>query len=160
LFDSPLPRWPTFALDLDDLRPDRENDPSRVWMPNTNRGGIAFDWTRLDCEEKWSIMSFLFSIIDSARNWVDSLQAIVAGYNDRIAHIFLDSTQGGLNLTMPATAMNEIADYGTEAGEKLVDRFAKGIDGGKPTRMNWDNQRWIRYRSTMATLAPFLSRFR
>ena len=160
LFDSPLPRWPTFALDLADIRPDREGDPRRVWMPSTNRGGIAFGWTRLDCHRTWSIMSFLFSIVDSARNWVDSLQAMVPGYRDRIAHIFLDGSQGGLNLTMSAAVVNEIADYGNEAGEKLVDRFAKGIDNGMPTNMNWENHRWVRYRSTMATLMVYLSRFR
>jgi hypothetical protein len=160
LFDSPLPRWPTFALDLADVRPDREGDTKRVWMPTTNRGGIAFRWTRLDCQSRWSIMSFLFSIIDSARNWVDSLQAMVPGYRDRIAHIYLDSNQGGLNLAMPAAVVNEIANYGHDAGEKLVDRFAKDIDNGEPTKMNWENHRWIRYRSTMATLAAFLSRFR
>jgi hypothetical protein len=105
-------------------------------------------------------MSFLFSIVDSARNWVDSLQAMVPGYRDRIAHIYLDSKQGGLNLNMSPAEIKQIAGYGNEAGEKLIDRFAKGIDNGKPTNMNWENHRWIRYRSTMATLVAFLSRFR
>ena len=160
LFDSPLPRWPTFALDLADVRPDRGVESGRVWMPSTNRGGIAFHWTRLDPNSTWAILRFLFSIVDSARNWVDSLQAMVPGYRDRIAHIYLDRAEGGLNLTMPATLVNSIADYGNQAGEKLVDRFARGVDGGEPTRMNWENHRWIRYRSTLATLAAFLSRFR
>lgn len=160
LFDSPLPRWPTFALDLADLRPDGEGDQKRVWMPSTNRGGIAFGWTRLDCYETWSIMSFLFSIVGSARNWVDSLQAMVPGYRDRIAHIYLDGEQGGLNLNMSAAAVNDIAGYGEQAAEALIDRFVKGVDNGKPTEMNWENQRWVRYRSTMATLSAFLSRYR
>jgi predicted acylesterase/phospholipase RssA len=160
LFDSPLPRWPTFALDLADVRPDREGDAKRVWMPTTNRGGIAFGWRRLDCHSPWSFMSYLFSIVDSARNWVDSLQAMVPGYRDRIAHIYLDSEQGGLNLNMSATAVNDIAAYGEQAAEALIDRFVKGVDDGKPTEMNWENQRWVRYRSTMATLSAFLSRYR
>ena len=159
LFDSPLPRWPTFALDIADVRPDRVGDPNRVWMPSTNRGGIAFRWTRLNCQSTWSLMRFLFSIVDSARNWVDSLQAMVPGYRDRIAHIFLDSNEGGLNLTMPVEVVNKVAGYGYAAGEKLADRFAEGIDSGKPTKMNWENQRWVRYRSTMATLSAFLSRY-
>ncbi len=46
------------------------------------------------------------------------------------------------------------------AGDKLADRFANGVDNGKTTKMNWDNHRWIRYRSTMATLSAFLSRYR
>jgi predicted acylesterase/phospholipase RssA len=160
LFDSPLPRWPTFAVDLADVRPDREGDQRRVWMPSTNRGGIAFGWTRLDCYDTWSIMSFLFSIVDSARNWVDNLQAMVPGYRDRIAHIYLDGEQGGLNLNMSAVAVNDIAGYGEQAAEALIDRFVKGVENGKPTEMNWENQRWVRYRSTMATLSAFLSRYR
>ena len=160
LFDSPIPRWPTFAIDLADLRPDRQVNSGRVWMPTTNRGGVAFRWTRLDCHNTWSAVDFLFSIVDAARNWVDSLQAMVPGYRDRIAHVFLDSSQGGLNLNMSSTAVNEIANYGAEAGDKLVDRFARGIDDGKPTNMNWENHRWVRLRSTMATLAVFLSHFR
>src|SRR5579863_4811469 len=32
LFDSPLPRWPTFGINLRDVRADRE---SRVWTPET-----------------------------------------------------------------------------------------------------------------------------
>jgi hypothetical protein len=160
LFDSPLPRWPTFALDLADVRPDRAGDPNRVWMPSTNRGGIVFRWTRLNSQSPWSIMSFLFSIVDSARNWVDSLQSMVPGYRDRIAHVYLDANEGGLNLTMPVEVVSKVADYGYEAGEKLVGRFAKGVESGKPTTMNWENHRWIRYRSTMATLSSFLSRYR
>jgi hypothetical protein len=85
---------------------------------------------------------------------------MVPGYRDRIAHIYLDSEQGGLNLAMSAKAVNEIAGYGEKAGEKLIDRFVKGYDNGKPTNMTWENHRWIRYRSTMATLVAFLSRFR
>lgn len=54
-------------------------------------------------------MSFLFSIVNSARNWVDSLQAMVPGYRDRIAHIFLDANEGGLNLTMPIEVVTKVA---------------------------------------------------
>jgi len=61
-----------------------------------------------------------------ARNWTDTLQAIVPGYRDRIAHIYLDSKQGGLNLNMGRTAVHEIAGYGECAAERLADRFLRG----------------------------------
>jgi hypothetical protein len=76
-------------------------------------------------------LRFLTSILDGARNSVDSLQAMVLGYRDRIAHIYLDREQGGLNLAMSAQAVNEIADYGEQAGEKLINRFIQGMDNGK-----------------------------
>ncbi len=43
LFDSALPRWPTFGLNLRDTRADRsyENPNDHVWMPSSNRGGIG-----------------------------------------------------------------------------------------------------------------------
>ena len=156
LFDSPLPRWPTFALDL---RPERADHPgSHLWMPMNNQGGIAQEWKR------WSstgtaALSFGLSIIDAARNWTDSLQAMVPGYRDRIAHIYLTKKEGGLNLNMPTDVVQGIAGYGEQAAEKLADHFLRGIDNGKPTPMTWDNHRWIRYRSTMEVLAEFLSKF-
>ncbi len=156
LFDSPLPRWPTFGLDLRDERADHPD--SHLWMPQNNQGGIAQDWQR------WSstgtaLLSFGFSIVDAARNWTDNLQAMVPGYRDRIVHIYLNKTEGGLNLNMPADVVQGIAGYGEQAGGKLADHFIRGIDDGKPTPMTWDNHRWIRYRSTMEVLAEFLSRF-
>jgi hypothetical protein len=84
---------------------------------------------------------------------------MVPGYRDRIAHIYLSPQQGGLNLNMPQTAVEEIAGYGAEAANRLSDRFLRGTDLGEQTPMTWDNQRWIRYRSTMEVLKDFLSRF-
>jgi len=72
---------------------------------------------------------------------------MVPGYRDRIAHIYLDSEQGGLNLNMPQLTVTPIADYGEQAAEKLIARFSYGTDGSQPTVMTWQNHRWIRYRS-------------
>ena len=156
LFDSPLPRWPTFGLDLRDERPDHPD--SHLWMPQNNQGGIAQEWNRWSSKGT-AVLSFMFSIVDSACNWTDNLQAMVPGYRDRIAHIYLTKKEGGLNLNMPSDVVQGIAGYGAMAGEILADHFIRGIDNGKPTPMTWDNHRWIRYRSTMEVLAEFLSRF-
>src|SRR6266508_4493414 len=51
-FDAPIPRWPTFALDLAPFHVDHPLDEDdqcqNVWLPNTNAGGIAETWTRFD----------------------------------------------------------------------------------------------------------------
>jgi predicted acylesterase/phospholipase RssA len=154
LFDAPIPRWPTFGIDLDELRPDRDSDADRVWMPQTNRSGIAHRWKRFH-----SASGFLAAVVSAAQNWTDALQTMVPGYRDRIAHIYLDRHEGGLNLNMPRHRVERIASYGERAADKLIERFIYGADGGKPTPMTWDNQRWIRYRSTMAVLEDFLSAF-
>jgi hypothetical protein len=160
LFDSPLPRWPTFGLNLRDTRPDYSYDSpnDHVWMPTNNLGGIAQEWKRWTGESS-AALSFLGSIVEAARNWTDTLQTMVPGYRDRIAHIYLDKEQGGLNLNMPGDVVEEIGRYGGLAAEKLADRFLRGTDNGESTPMTWDNQRWVRYRSTMEVVKDFLSRF-
>jgi predicted acylesterase/phospholipase RssA len=160
LFDGPVPRWPTFGINLTDLRPDLATPSRRTWMPQSNRGGIQPIWTRLS--EKAGLSEtggLVVAIINSARNWVNSLQSVVPGYRDRIVHISLDDKEGGLNLSMPPDILASLNTYGCEAGQQLIDHFIHGTDDGKPTPMTWQNQRWIRYRSTMALLETFLAKF-
>jgi predicted acylesterase/phospholipase RssA len=160
LFDSPIPRWPTFGLDLDNLRPDMTVNSKRTWMPTSNGGGIAPTWTRLGTNPSFlGVLPFAASMIDAARNWMDNLQATVPGYRDRIVHVFLSKKEGGLNLNMPADVLKALSDYGEQAAELLIDHFVHGTDGGEPTPMTWDNHRWIRYRSTIALLQEFLSEY-
>jgi Rieske Fe-S protein len=54
------------------------------------------------------------------------------------------------------TVVAALSWYGEQAAEHLIEHFIDGTDGGKPTPMTWDNQRWIRYRSTTALLQQFL----
>jgi predicted acylesterase/phospholipase RssA len=161
LFDSPIPKWPTFGINLRDLRPDRSD---RVWMAKTNRDGISPTWTRIATDPSVTGIGSLFSMMfDAARNWMDNLQATTPGYRDRIVHIFLDKVEGGLNLNMPDEIVTALSGYGEQAGSKLTARFIEGVDivDGESfeTEMTWDNQRWIRYRSTMALLEAFLANF-
>jgi len=160
LFDGPVPRWPTFGIDLTDLRPDLPQPSSRTWIPQSNSGGIQPIWTRLSPDGGLAMTGGLVvAIINSARNWVNSLQSVVPGYRDRIAHVALDKKEGGLNLSMPPDILTDLNTYGCEAAQQLIDHFIHGTDGGKPTPMTWENQRWIRYRSTMALLETFISNF-
>ena len=156
LFDGPLPRWPTFGLDLADLRPDQDETSDRTWMPTSNRGGMANQWTRLNTNWGLGAGTAAFSMIDAARHWMDNLQAAAPGYRDRIVHVFLNKKEGGLNLNMPTDTVATLSGYGTKAAARLIDHFVNGTDSGKPTEMTWDNQRWIRYRSTSTVLQEFL----
>jgi predicted acylesterase/phospholipase RssA len=157
LFDSPLPKWPTFGINLRDARPDR---PDRVWMPRSNRGGVAHLWTRLTTNSSIGAAGAFFSVMfDSARNWMDNLQSMVPGYRDRLVHVYLDKLEGGLNLNMPSGLVTALSGYGELAAEKLIDHFLEGKDNRDVTMMTWDNHRWLRYRSTMALLETFLADF-
>jgi len=157
LFDCPLPKWPTFGINLRDLRPDRSK---RVWMPRSNRGGVAHLWSRLTTDSSIDAAGAFFSaVFDAARNWMDNLQSMVPGYRDRLVHVYLDKHEGGLNLNMEKKVVKTLGGYGIEAGEKLIDHFIHGMDDGEATPMTWDNQRWVRYRSTMGLLETFLADF-
>ncbi len=161
IFDQPLPTHPTFGLDLQDLRPDRDAASDRVWVPETNRSGVAHYWMRLNPHGALRAAGgFISAIFDAAVNWNDNLQAMAPGYRDRIAHIYLSKEQGGLNLNMPAATVKQVAGYGAEAAGKLIDHFLYGVDDGRPTPMTWDNHRWVRYRSTMAVMQDFFAGLR
>lgn len=158
LFDKAVPHWPTFAIDLVKQRPDRPDE--RTWMPNFNGGGIHTAWTRLDSKRGLSgVAALIIAIVDTARSWVNSLQATAPGYRDRIVQIRLSKQEGGLNLNMSEEDLENLRKYGHQAAEHLIDHFIRGEDGGKPTRMTWNNHRWIRYRSTMSLLEKFLDEF-
>jgi predicted acylesterase/phospholipase RssA len=160
LFDAPVPRWPTFGIDLRDKRPDRPAAESRAWLPTRNGGGVHPDFTRLPAKGGVKgTFELVVAIINSARNWVNSLQAVVPGYRDRIVHIALSKEEGGLNLIMPPETLDSLNKSGCEAAQLLIDHFIHGTDDGQPTPMTWNNHRFIRYRSTMALIETFLAKF-
>jgi hypothetical protein len=72
LFDNLLPRWPTFGINLSDLRPDRQTKKDRTWLPRSNRGGIAHHWTRLRTKARFfSDGGFIPAMFNAARTgWI------------------------------------------------------------------------------------------
>jgi hypothetical protein len=84
---------------------------------------------------------FLYSIVNTAKDWQDTLQARLTGYSERIVEIRLDEEkEGGLNLNMDRQTIERLEGYGREAGEKLVKEF------------NFDEHRWLRALSFMSRL--------
>jgi predicted acylesterase/phospholipase RssA len=150
-FDSPLPRWPTYAIDLVPLYPGQtlsDEDSENVWLPRTNREGIAAAW--LGWEEKGGfgrLGAFLNAIFRTAQNWIDNRQMRGPGYRDRIAHVRLSKTEGGMNLNMDGPTIAHLAERGRSAAAQLSARFAPTPPPG--TALTWDNQRWLRYRAYM-----------
>ncbi len=151
-FDQPLPRWPTFAINL---RPPHVDLPGEeVWMPRSNRErGVAM-WYRFDAGGRPTLRGFIHAIKEVGQNWMDNEQARVPGYRDRVVHITRKPEEGGVNLNMPGDVIEESAERGRRAGHMLVERFATGpkwdVDG------NWLNHRWVRYRSTMHVVEELL----
>jgi predicted acylesterase/phospholipase RssA len=144
-FDSPLPRWPTFGINLKSPHPDHNTEKEYVWLPGTNLAGLQPTWTHF---EKHGLFGFGGAIVNVMQNWRDNLQMPIPGYRDRIVHISHTDREGGLNLRMDASVIKTMSERGRRAGEALLHEF------------DWNNHAWIRYRSTMCCLETMLEKFR
>jgi len=141
-FDSPLPRWPTFAINLAEHTSRYHEPGQRIYMPATNRGGIPEWWTPIE-----DLGSFLVSIVRTMQNWRDNMLLHLPGQRDRVAHVLLAGNEGGLNLTMEKATIDAVAARGAEAGRVLRGRF------------RWSNHRWVRFLSFMGALEETLERW-
>ncbi len=157
MFDTPLPLWPTFAINLDAFPPDRHVDSDaakNVWMPSSNASGILRQFNRFG-----NMTGFLRSILDTMQNWVDTTQAVLPGYRDRIVTVWLDANEGGLNLDMPPTLLDRLRARGAAAGYLIVSHFADAAGEQPKSRMDWKNHRWLRLRTLLGALQAYLDEY-
>ncbi len=174
-FDSPLPRWPTFAIDLLGAGPSsgakeagksesRFRDkpqlvkymPGAVFMESDAPRGTVNPWDKLDCgDARGNVLAFVSSILDAARCWQDVTLGGLPGNASRIVGIRLSDDEGGLNLNMPPETIEKMTSLGSEAGDKLLDEFAVGV----PEAEGWQMHRWIRYRATMGAITRWVGGF-
>lgn len=147
LFDAPLPRWPTFAINL--LYPQPGAGPTEdVFLPANNNSGWQRRYEPIAGATGLAQVSvFLFAIVGTMQNWRDLLQARAPGHRDRIVHVALSSDEGGMNLNMPQTVLDRIAGKGAAAGQKLVESF------------DFNNHYWVRWRNVAGALERFLAGF-
>ncbi|HEY0614065.1 MAG TPA: hypothetical protein VGC96_05465, partial [Candidatus Elarobacter sp.] len=158
LFDSPLPRWPTFAINLAPFPPGRKrsaNEADNVQMIARNQDGRLPSFLRFD-----ALPGFLSAIFNAAQNWNDNTQSVLPGYRDRIVTVYLDADEGGLNLAMPPSVLERLEKRGAAAGALIASRFEAPsvLDPVAPPALGWENHRWLRFRSTMESLRSYLSR--
>jgi predicted acylesterase/phospholipase RssA len=156
LFDEPLPRWPTFGINLVD-KPDDTPDAEieTPWMPANNNQGIQEQWTTInESAGLLSIVKFIGAIIGTMQNWQDNALSRMPGYRDRIAQVGLRPSEGGLNLNMPKDRIEALTKRGDAGAAEFIRRFSDGeaVRG----RMNWANHRWLRFRSLIASLEEML----
>jgi predicted acylesterase/phospholipase RssA len=153
-FDSPIPRWPTFALDLSGFAPGTEESQTdqrkNVWIPQTEDEGIAETWDR---GPERSMAGFFSSMLNTMQNWINNTQMHLPGYRDRTVHIRLNEKEGGLNLTMPKSIIDKLTARGKSAGELFVAMFA----GDRAPA--WRHHRVQRYRTAMSLFEQWLRRY-
>lgn len=155
-FDGPLPRWPTFAINLRPPHPDYPDEMVR--MAKTNSGGLIEGWTRFDEVGRGTakLAGFFSAILNAMQNWSDNLQTHLPGYRDRVVHVCLRPDEGGVNLDMDERLIEPLSERGRDAAQKLIERFAIPHSGGELT---WENHRWVRYRTTMALIEAMLKSY-
>jgi hypothetical protein len=150
MFDSPLPLWPTFGVNLKPFHPDHPNE--RTWLPEAQGAGILSHIHAPEGKTGLSaIVEFVWSIVATMQNWRDNLLASTPGYRDRIVHISHGAEEGGLNLNMPEALITEMASSGQEAARLLYDKFAAAGSSG------WDEHRVTRMRSLLGLLEDKLN---
>lgn len=149
-FDSPLPRWPTLAISLGGFSARTSQDG--VYMPATNDQGRLRPFSPVT-----SLFSFFGSIISTMQNWSDDEQSKLPSFRDRIAMVALHADEGGLNLQMSSEILAGLENRGARAGEELRTRFeAPSNLQGPDHAMNWENHRWLRFRTTMDADSHYL----
>jgi predicted acylesterase/phospholipase RssA len=173
LFDKPMPRWPTFAVNLRSIHPDaheRGGEALRVWMDSDfatdpAHGLLREWWKRIDvdaipgdptrftpvkpAEQIFRLMGAMFA---TAIGWVDGAQLRLATCRDRVAHVCLEKQEGAFNVDTDARAIKHLAELGTSGGAKLAEHFHKGTHG-------WPKHRAVRYLAAMQLAARFIDDF-
>lgn len=130
-YDALIPRRPTFGIFLTSLDPDLPDTQERVLM----RRFEEEKGMRLPVAAPKTALSFLASILSTAKDWHDTLQMKLPGYTERVVQIRLDDrSEGGLNLAMDQDTIERLVGYGAQAGEMLAD----------PKRFDFDENRWRR----------------
>ena len=163
-FDSPLPRRPTFSIDLNDMPKGTRREKLHPRMPEDNSQAIHPSWNRFATDippdidqpappksDGAAVGGFIYSMIQAMQNWNDSTLGKLPGYRDRIVSVPLTPDEGGLNLDMPEHLIIELSKRGDLAAGELMKHFDPKNPQAHDT-MTWDNHRWIRLRSTLAAL--------
>lgn len=135
-FDALWPQRPTFGITLGDPHPDH---PERMtWRPTTNASGILPRATPIA-----SMIGYLKAVADTMQNWSDNSAVPAPGFRDRVVELRVGPGEGGLNLKMAPPTIAKLSTRGDEAAQQLEE-------------FDWDNHRWVRYRTAMASMARLL----
>lgn len=118
-FDELLPKRPTFGISLGTFDPDNGTNSDRIFLPRRSLSPGAIPMQKID-----TLGGFIGSIVNTAKDWQDTLQSRLPGYAERVVTIRLDpNREGGLNLDMGEETISVLKDLGTEAGQRLVEEF-------------------------------------
>lgn len=152
-FDTMLPQRPTFGICLGVYEEARHykagTDEDRLQIYTQGR-----QTTDLAVREIASLGSFGMGIVDVAKDWQDTMQAMLPGYADRIVTILLTDKEGGMNLNMSKDTIKRLDALGQLAGQRLCERFSYDKDGSA-----FDQHRYNRAISLLPEMETALESF-
>ncbi len=163
LFDSALPRWPTFGISLAPRSIFWSKET--IWLTKYHYQGRGDAWDRFGDEESpidpkekvppaSRLVGFLLSIVWSAKDWKDKTSMRMPGVRDRVVHVAMDKKkgEGGLNLRLTGEEILKYASrYGLPAGRALVGKFIGSGPGDSPAQA-WNEHRWVRFNTLLVAL--------
>jgi predicted acylesterase/phospholipase RssA len=174
-FDTWLPGRPTFGINLADVPDDAKSGDTiasdqfsavtgefpaadeavaapadeeeaavkDVYLPHPREGARGVpQWAPVE-----GLPGFLMAMFDTARNYRDTMQAMLPSYRERVVQVRLTSKEGGLNLAMDPETIRHIGDKGRRAGELLA-------------AMDFRQHQWVRFRVLMSYLEKNMHRVR
>jgi hypothetical protein len=160
LFDAPLPRRPTYAINLGGGG-DGLADCDRIRRPIDARAGQRPLTRSID-----STVGLGSALFDTMQNWSDNALIRAPGYRDRICTVRLAEGEGGMNLDMPPATISALATRGRLAGQNLawIQRGPAGRPDCPPAATlddaqldnQWERHRFTRYRTFLGGLSRYL----
>lgn len=165
-FDSPLPRHPTFAVNLKAEHPDHpiktgkpvEEQDGRVYLTERNEDGRQRYWPEPpDAKPLGGLIAFVASIVDTMQNWRDEILFPYPGYRDRIVQVSQLPDEGGLNLDMPDRHITNLSGAGRLAARRLAERFF--APAGEVSE-GWRNHRQVRLRAFLGAIDELSSQLK
>jgi hypothetical protein len=151
LFDTLLPEWPTFGLNLGPHPDGFEHQD--VWLPEDWQSGLP-----PSVPVGASLLGLVGAIVDTARSWRDTAQTGMPSTRGRVAWVRQRPSEGGTNLFMARDTIASLALRGAFAGARLQQRFttvspgAAGGPGPDEVRPSWERHRWLRLRVAVRAL--------
>ncbi len=155
LFDSHVPKWPTFGIALQNRGNHRPNQC--VWLPEKHYEGRGDTWDRFaeSQEPLGRLAGFLVSLWLAAWRWNDTTMMRMPGVRDRVVRIFLEEDEGGVNIKMSKQAIDALTQkYGKPAAAAFLRKFA---DDGSP---GWPEHRWVRFNRLLIALRQQIEGFK
>jgi len=169
LFDTPIPTRPTFgivllpatAVEHDEQQAPQQRQHARpedlVFLPTRMAEGHGELWNVAPTDHG-RLPWFVSAILETATSWHDNQQMRLPGFRERIARVFLRESEGGLNLDMDQKTLTDLVRRGTDAGNKLANKFSN--PNSSPRETGWKEHRWTRFRASLPAAFTWFRQFR